>query len=277
MVIWMCLALNYQCELSPQELYNIIAAHVLKRERNKPRTADYHEAAAKLAQQSIHYYIGRDETLMRVEPVLNLVEDAICRLGVTIAVLDHLHFLTPNEEDKIKGQAQPMKRIKQMAQQCGVIFMAKWVQDVSEPARALGHSVVRRFWIEISTASISSVRGTQKWALSPERVDMEGTLIVDQSLVLPILYQDRKASEPVGADHSLRTSTALHPNFCRDLLREPLSPDAQESLGAWQPAQQAHPTVNIPVRRCVECSGEIPILRRGDSPTCSSRCARTLR
>jgi len=112
--------LNYQCELSPDEFSNLVVAHVCQKNRNHIEPEDYKAAAKEL--KSVRYYIGRDQTLNTVTPVLDLIELAIRRLGITVVVLDHIHFICRNEKDEVQAQANAMQRIKLMAQQYGVIF-----------------------------------------------------------------------------------------------------------------------------------------------------------
>lgn len=104
--------LNYQCELSTDEFSNIVAAHLLKKSRNHLTRADYVAAAKVMG--SAKYYVGRNPTLTTVTPVLDLIEDAIRRLGVTLVVLDHIHFICRNERDEVQAQANAMQRFKNM-------------------------------------------------------------------------------------------------------------------------------------------------------------------
>lgn len=122
--------LNYQCELSPEEFSTIVTAHVLRKDRNH-LTADDHQRAAKLL-SGVRYYIGRDPTLNRVDPVLDLIESGIRRLGATLVVLDHVHFICRNEQNEIQAQANAYQRIKNMATKYQVKFIV-----VGQPRKAL--------------------------------------------------------------------------------------------------------------------------------------------
>lgn len=122
--------LNYQCELSPEEFSTIVTANVLRKDRNH-LTADDHKAAAKLL-SGVRYYIGRDPTLNRVGPVLDLIEAGIRRLGATLVVLDHVHFICRNEQNEIQAQANAYQRIKNMATRYQVKFIV-----VGQPRKAL--------------------------------------------------------------------------------------------------------------------------------------------
>lgn len=113
--------LNYQCELSEEEFAVATAAHLVLKDRNELSRED-RENAAKLL-NGVRYYVGSDPTLDRIDPVLDLIEAAVKRLGITVVVLDHLNFLCRNEPDEYKAQAKAMQRIKLMARTYGLIFI----------------------------------------------------------------------------------------------------------------------------------------------------------
>lgn len=115
--------LDYQCELSNDEMYEIIAANVLRKSRNGLTEEDYRKASEILSREGVEYYIGRDPFLTTVSPVLDLIEAAIIRLRPSIVRLDHIHFICRNEKDEIQAQANAMQRIKNMAVKYGVIFI----------------------------------------------------------------------------------------------------------------------------------------------------------
>jgi archaellum biogenesis ATPase FlaH len=121
--------LNYQCELSKNEFAQILTAHLLSKDRNHLTEHDNIIAAQRV--KGVVYYFGRDETLNRVTPVLDLMEKAIKRLGATVAVLDHIHFICRNEKDDIKAQSEAMQRIKRMAQRYGTIWIV-----IGQPRKA---------------------------------------------------------------------------------------------------------------------------------------------
>jgi hypothetical protein len=123
--------LNYQCELSIDEISNMVAAYLLQQNRNSLTTLDYKRAAAILRKEDVHYYVGRNPTLNTVGPVLDLIEAAIKRLGATIVVLDHIHFICRNESNQTEAEANAMQRIKRMAQQYQVKFIV-----VGQPRKA---------------------------------------------------------------------------------------------------------------------------------------------
>ena len=113
--------LNYSAELSTDEYANLVTAHILKKDRNTTTKEDRALAAAKLG--GARFHIGYNPDLTRVEPVLDLIEAGIRRLGATVVVLDHLHFVTRNETDTIKAQENAMQRIKNISREYGVKFI----------------------------------------------------------------------------------------------------------------------------------------------------------
>lgn len=120
---------NYQCELSPDELATAIAAYLTMSDRNHLTDNDWKNAAAKMG--GAKYYIGRDDSISTIKPALDLIEAAIQRLSATVVVLDHIHFLSRNEEDAVGALADAMQRIKRMAQKYGVKFIV-----VAQPRKA---------------------------------------------------------------------------------------------------------------------------------------------
>lgn len=106
------IVLNYSAELSIEEYSTLVAAHVLKKDRNVLESDDYKEAAKII--KDCKFYIGRNPDLITVGPVLDLIESGIRRLGATLVILDHLHFLTRNETDTIKAQENASQRFKNM-------------------------------------------------------------------------------------------------------------------------------------------------------------------
>jgi DnaB-like helicase C terminal domain/Toprim-like len=123
------IVLNYQCELTNEEFGTMVAAGLLKKNRNHLTKEDLKEASERLV--GVRYYIGRNPTLTTVEPVLDLIEDGIRRLGATIVVLDHLHFICRNSDNEIRTQADAMQRVKNMSVSYGVKFIV-----VSQPRKA---------------------------------------------------------------------------------------------------------------------------------------------
>lgn len=109
------IVINYQCEMSSDEIGTIVAAQTLAKERNKIQREDRLEAARRL--KGAQYFIGSDPNLNKMDDVLDLIEAAVRRLGATVVILDHLHFVCRTSGDEIKVQGQAMQRIKRMAQQ----------------------------------------------------------------------------------------------------------------------------------------------------------------
>jgi len=113
--------LNYQAEMSPDEIANIVTAHVLAKDRNELSSNDYQEAARRI--RCAKYYIGCSPDAQNSTQVLDLIEHAIRRLSPTIVVLDHLHHICANVSNEIQDQSNAMKRIKGMAQKYGLKFI----------------------------------------------------------------------------------------------------------------------------------------------------------
>ncbi len=121
--------INYQAELDIDEFSNIVASHVLKKSRNSVGAEDYQAAAKELA--GVKYYVGRNPTLTTIGPVIDLLEAAIRRLGGTLCIIDHIHFLCRNTQDETQTQADAMQRIKNLAVKYGCKIIV-----VSQPRKA---------------------------------------------------------------------------------------------------------------------------------------------
>lgn len=105
---------NYQAEMSPDQIDTILASHLLRKDRLTLTAEDY-KAAGRLLPADVKYYIGRNTSFTSMTEVLDLIEAAARRFGATVCVLDNLHFLSRNEQDPIKAQANAMQRITNMA------------------------------------------------------------------------------------------------------------------------------------------------------------------
>lgn len=121
--------LSYQCELSAIEYSNAVAAHLLAKDRNTLGKEDYNKAASLL--KGVRYYVGSDPTLTQVTQVLDLIEAAVKRLGITVVVLDHIHFICRNEQNEVQAQANAMQRIKNMSRVYGLKFIV-----IGQPRKA---------------------------------------------------------------------------------------------------------------------------------------------
>jgi hypothetical protein len=116
------IVLNYQAEMSPNQIDTIFSSHLLGKHRLQLDDADY-KTAGKLLGPDFKYYIGRNTSLTTIGEVLNLIEVAVRRYGARVVVLDNLHFLCRNETDSIKAQANAMQRITNMTAQYGLKFI----------------------------------------------------------------------------------------------------------------------------------------------------------
>ena len=112
--------LNYQAELSIEQVTRIVTAHTLRKHRLELSNADMKSAAHALA--GVKYYIGRNPALNTITPVLDLIEAAVRRLSPTVVVLDNLHFLCRFEQDQVKAVENAMQRIKNLAAQYRLKF-----------------------------------------------------------------------------------------------------------------------------------------------------------
>lgn len=120
--------INYSAELTADEYANLVAAHVLKKDRNSLTKEDYQHAAKVLG--DARFYIGRNADLYKADDVIDLIEAAVRRLSGTVVCLDHIHYVIRNEVDTIKAQENIMKRIKNLAVKYGL----KWI-NVGQPRK----------------------------------------------------------------------------------------------------------------------------------------------
>jgi hypothetical protein len=96
------------------EIGNIVTANLMAKDRNEIGKEDRLEAAKRL--KNCLYYVGNNPNLNSMSEVLDLIEAGVRRVGATVVVLDHIHFICRNEKDEIKAQSVAMQRIKRMAQ-----------------------------------------------------------------------------------------------------------------------------------------------------------------
>jgi len=112
--------LNYQAELTIEQVARIVTAHTLRKHRLELTPEDMKSAAHALG--NTKYYVGRNAALTTITPVLDLMEAAIRRLSPTVAVLDNIHYLVRNENDQVKAMENAMQRVKSMAVLYGLKF-----------------------------------------------------------------------------------------------------------------------------------------------------------
>ncbi len=113
--------LNWQCELSPKEISVMVAAQVLRKNRNFLTKEDLKMAADEL--DGVRYFVGNNPTITSLDEVLDIIEAAIRRTGATIVVLDNIHFYTSGIDDDVRILARALTRIKQLAVTYGVKFV----------------------------------------------------------------------------------------------------------------------------------------------------------
>ena len=121
--------LNYQAELSIAEMVTLTGASVLRKHRNHLTGEDLERAKGMI--KGVRYYVGSNQNLTTVGPVLDLIESSVRRLGPTIVVLDNLHFICRNEENEVQAQANAMQRVKLMAQKYKLKFIV-----IGQPRKA---------------------------------------------------------------------------------------------------------------------------------------------
>jgi len=121
--------LNYQTEMRPSEIATMVAAHVLRKDRNFLTGDDKKLAAREL--EGVNYYIGCDPMLSDINGVLDLIEAGIRRLSPYCVVLDHFHHLTTGMDNETRVQAAAMTRIKQIAETYKIVFI-----NVGQPRKA---------------------------------------------------------------------------------------------------------------------------------------------
>jgi replicative DNA helicase len=150
--------LNMQVELSYEEMYNIIAAHVLGKDRNHLEEGDGAKAAERL--KGVKYYIGRDPNITTLNAALDLIEKAIKHLGVTVAILDHFHHFTCGDGDnEVKQQAAAMQRIKRISQETGTKFIV-----ISQPRKSDQQHERKK------GVNISSIKGSEALSSAADAV-----------------------------------------------------------------------------------------------------------
>lgn len=137
---------NWQCELSPSEISVMVAAQVLRKNRNFITKDDLKSAAEQL--NGVQYYIGNNPSTNNIMDVLDIMEAAIRRVGATQAVLDNIHYYTSGVDDDVRVLAAALKRIKQIAVTYGVKFTV-----VFQPRKAAQQSRGKK-------TQISDVKGS---------------------------------------------------------------------------------------------------------------------
>jgi len=138
--------INWQCELSPSEISVMVAAQVLRKNRNFLTKEDLRLAADQL--EGVQYFVGNNATINNIEDVLDIMEAAIRRTGATMAVLDNAHFYTSGVDDDVRVLASALKRMKQIAVTYGVKFVV-----VFQPRKASQQSRGKK-------TQISDVKGS---------------------------------------------------------------------------------------------------------------------
>jgi replicative DNA helicase len=114
------IVLNYQTQLQPEEVGNIVTSNLLATDRNELTRQDKLNAAKRL--KDVQYYVGNNPNLIKSEEILDLIEAGVKRVGATVVVVDLIHDICSNDADEYRAQTQAMRRIKLMAQKYLVVF-----------------------------------------------------------------------------------------------------------------------------------------------------------
>jgi hypothetical protein len=121
--------LNYSAELSSEEYSNIVAAHVLRKDRGDITSEDL--KACSRAISDYHFYIGRNPDARNSDDVLDLIDKAIPILGIDIFAIDHLHHICQGKDNDIKDQNEAAVKIKNIAEKHGAIGIV-----ISQPRKS---------------------------------------------------------------------------------------------------------------------------------------------
>jgi len=121
--------LNWQCELSPDEIGTMIAAQLLRKDRNTLTSEDKKQAAEML--DGVKYYVGYNPDLRGHEETMDLIEAAARRLSADIVVLDTVNNVTVSEVNGTAVETVVANRAKRIAKKLGLI----WI-NVFQPRKA---------------------------------------------------------------------------------------------------------------------------------------------
>jgi hypothetical protein len=121
--------LNYQLELTPEEIATIVTAQILKKDRNNLTLEDRTIAAKFL--DGVQYYVGHNPSLTTPDEVMDLIEAAVKRVGATIVILDTFHNVVVSESNGTAIETSLANRIKNMAMK----YRLKWI-NVFQPRKA---------------------------------------------------------------------------------------------------------------------------------------------
>lgn len=125
--------LSYQCELSPEEISTIVAAQLLKKDRNSLTIEDKRQAAEMMG--DIQYFVGHNPSITDAEPVLDLIEAAVKRLSITHVVLDTFNNIVVSENNGTAVETKAANRIKNMTMKYGLIW-----GNIFQPRKAVQQS-----------------------------------------------------------------------------------------------------------------------------------------
>ena len=142
--------LNYQVEMRPSEIATMVAAQVLRKDRNFLTGEDKKLAADEL--EGVQYFVGFDPVLSDINAVLDVIEAGIKRLSPYAVVLDHFHHLVTGMNNEAQVQSAAMTRIKQIAETYKVVFI-----NVGQPRKATQQTKSKQI-------HVTDAKGSAAWA-----------------------------------------------------------------------------------------------------------------
>jgi hypothetical protein len=101
---------------------------------------------------------------------------------------------------------------------------------------------------------------TKRCLALDERATGLNSLVFKHSIRQPETSQRAAKTRDLMSQKAL-TLSHRHPNFCRDLVAEPLSSEEWAQLTSWQETQASHKGSSIPARACVVCGKSVPLFR----------------
>jgi hypothetical protein len=140
---------NFQAEMRPAEIATMVAAQVLRKDRNFPTGEDKKLAADQL--NGVQYWVGFDPVLSEINAVLDLLEAAIKRLSPYGVILDHFHHFSTGLTNETQAEAAAMTRIKSIAEIYQVVFI-----NVGQPRKATQQTKGKQI-------HLTDAKGSEAW------------------------------------------------------------------------------------------------------------------
>jgi hypothetical protein len=140
---------NFQAEMRPAEIATMVAAQVLRKDRNFLTGEDKKLAADQL--NGVQYWVGFDPVLSEINAVLDLLEAAIKRLSPYGVILDHFHHFSTGLTNETQAEAAAMTRIKSIAEIYQVVFI-----NVGQPRKATQQTKGKQI-------HLTDAKGSEAW------------------------------------------------------------------------------------------------------------------